>query len=198
MAKRIEYFLSLNSPWSYLGGERLKRIAAQAGAEVEVLPVKLGEVFGKTGGVPLPQRSPARQAYRLVELQRWRDHLGIPILLQPKHFPADEILAAHAVITAGRTGGDALAFAIAVGKALWEQDRDIGDAKVLGEVASSVGIDLDRLRADPAFPGAAERHTANTDRALERQVFGAPAYVYNGELFWGQDRLDFLERALRA
>jgi 2-hydroxychromene-2-carboxylate isomerase len=102
------------------------------------------------------------------------------------------------VITAGQTGGDALSLAIAVGKALWEQDRDIGDAKVLGEVASSVGIDLDRLRADPAFPGAAERHTANTDRALERQVFGAPAYVYNGELFWGQDRLDFLERALRA
>ena len=81
MAKRIEYYLSLNSPWSYLGGERLKRIAAAAGAEVEVLPMKLGEVFGKTGGVPLPQRPPERQAYRLVELQRWRDHLGIPILL---------------------------------------------------------------------------------------------------------------------
>ena len=198
MAKKIEYYLALNSPWSYMGGERLKRIAAAAGAEVEVLPVKLGEVFGKTGGLPLPQRSPERQAYRLVELQRWRDHLGIPILLKPKHFPADEILAAHAVITAGQTGGDALGLTIAVGKALWEQDRDIGDAGVLGEVAASVGIDLDRLRADPAFRGAADRHAENTDRALERQVFGAPAYVYDDELFWGQDRLDFLERALRA
>jgi 2-hydroxychromene-2-carboxylate isomerase len=181
-----------------MGGERLKRIAAAAGAEVEVLPMKLGEVFGKTGGVPLPQRPPARQAYRLVELQRWRDHLAIPILLKPKHFPADEVLAAQAVITAGLTGADALSFAIAIGKALWEEDRDIGDAAVLGEVAASVGIDLDRLRADPAFQGAADRHTANTERALERQVFGAPSYVYNGELFWGQDRLDFLERALRA
>ena len=198
MAKQIEYYLSLNSPWSYMGGERLKRIAAAAGAEVEVLPMKLGEVFGKTGGVPLPQRPPARQAYRLVELQRWRDHLAIPIVLKPKHFPADEVLAAQAVITAGLTGADALSFAIAIGKALWEEDRDIGDAAVLGEVAASVGIDLDGVRADPAFQGAAERHTANTDRALERQVFGAPAYVYNGELFWGQDRLDFLERALRA
>ena len=198
MAKQIEYYLSLNSPWSYMGGERLKRIAAAAGAEVEVLPMKLGEVFGKTGGVPLPQRPPARQAYRLVELQRWRDHLAIPIVLKPKHFPADEVLAAQAVITAGLTGADALSFAIAIGKALWEEDRDIGDAAVLGEVAASVGIDLDRLRADPAFQGAADRHTANTERALERQVFGAPSYVYNGELFWGQDRLDFLERALRA
>jgi 2-hydroxychromene-2-carboxylate isomerase len=198
MAKHIEYYLSLNSPWSYMGGERLKRIAAAAGAEVEVLPMKLGEVFGKTGGVPLPQRPPARQAYRLVELQRWRDHLAIPIVLKPKHFPADEVLAAQAVITAGLTGADALSFAIAIGKALWEEDRDIGDAAVLGEVAASVGIDLDRLRADPAFQGAADRHTANTERALERQVFGAPSYVYNGELFWGQDRLDFLERALRA
>jgi 2-hydroxychromene-2-carboxylate isomerase len=198
MAKQIEYYLSLNSPWSYMGGERLKRIAAAAGAEVEVLPMKLGEVFGKTGGVPLPQRPPARQAYRLVELQRWRDHLAIPIVLKPKHFPADEVLAAQAVITAGLTGADALSFAIAIGKALWEEDRDIGDAAVLGEVAASVGIDLDRLRADPAFQGAADRHAANTERALERQVFGAPSYVYNGELFWGQDRLDFLERALRA
>jgi 2-hydroxychromene-2-carboxylate isomerase len=198
MAKHIEYYLSLNSPWSYMGGERLKRIAAAAGAEVEVLPMKLGEVFGKTGGVPLPQRPPARQAYRLVELQRWRDHLAIPIVLKPKHFPADEVLAAQAVITAGLTGADALSFAIAIGKALWEEDRDIGDAAVLGEVAASVGIDLDRLRADPAFQGAADRHTANTERALERQVFGAPSYVYNGELFWGQDRLDLLERALRA
>ena len=102
------------------------------------------------------------------------------------------------MITAQDTGLDALSFAIAVGKALWEQDRDIGDAGVLGEVAASVGLDLDGLRADPAFQGAADRHIANTDRALERQVFGAPAYVYDGELFWGQDRLDFLERALRT
>lgn len=198
MTKTVAYYLSLNSPWCYFGGHRLAAIAAETGAEVEVLPIQLGVVFAKTGGVPLPKRAPERQAYRLLELRRWRDHLGIPIVLQPAHFPADEALAAQAVIAAGVRGEDALSLATAIGGALWTDNRDIGERAVLATVAGTLGLDLDALLSEDLAPICRQRYAENTERALADKVFGVPAYVYRGELFWGQDRLDFLRRALSA
>jgi len=194
--KVIDYYLTLISPWAYLGSQRFAGIARRHGAEVRVKPVNFGEIFPRTGGLPLAKRAPERQAYRLVELKRWSSHLGIPIHLQPKFFPAAEATAAGMVIAAGETGGDALALAQAFGKAVWEEERDIADPATCEAVARESGHDAAALMARAKDPATAERHSALTEEAVARGVFGAPSYVYRDEIFWGQDRLDFLERAL--
>jgi 2-hydroxychromene-2-carboxylate isomerase len=198
MSKVIDYYLTLNSPWAYLGSARFAEIARRHGAEVRVKPVNFGEIFPRTGGLPLPKRAPERQAYRLVEMKRWSAFLGIPINLQPAHFPAQEKLAACMVIAAGESGGDPLALAQAFGRALWEQQRDFGDRATCEAIAAETGHRADELLAAAEAPATAARHEALTEEAVARGVFGSPSYVYRDEIFWGQDRLDFLDRALAA
>lgn len=196
MSKVIDYYLTLISPWAYLGSQRFAEIARRHGAEVRVKPVNFGEIFPRTGGLPLAKRAPERQAYRLAELKRWSAHLGIPINLQPAHFPANEQSAAHLVIAAGDHGGDGLALAQAFGCAVWEQQRDIADRAACAAIVEETGHDAAALLEAAADPAIAARHAALTEEAVSRGVFGAPSYVYRDEIFWGQDRLEFLDRAL--
>ena len=195
MAKVVDYYFTLNSPWTYLGSARLERMAAAQGAEIRVKPAKMAVIFPQTGGLPLPKRAPARQAYRLVELARWRDHLGMPLNLEPAFFPADETLGVGLVIAAGEAGGDALKLAHAILRAVWAEERNMADEATLAAILEEWGFDaglMERARA----PEVAAKHDTFTEEALAAGVFGAPSYVLEGELFWGQDRLDFLERAL--
>jgi 2-hydroxychromene-2-carboxylate isomerase len=196
MSKLIDYYFTLNSPWAYLGSARFAEIAKKHCAEVRVKPANFGEVFPRTGGLPLPKRAPERQAYRLVELQRWRDFLGIPINLKPAHFPSQEGLAARMVIAAGDSGGHPLELAHAFGKAVWEQERSFGDPATCEAIAGETGHDGAKLRAAAEDPALEKRHAELTEEAIARGVFGSPSYVYKDEIFWGQDRLDFLDRAL--
>ncbi len=196
MTKTVDYHYSLISPWSYLGGPRLDRIAAAAGATVNFKPINLGTVFPATGGLPLPKRAPERQAYRMAELGRWRDHLGVPLNLEPRHFPAPDALAARTVIAARRAGADAGRLTNAIMRAVWTEERNIAEAETLRAIAGENGIDGDALLAEAETQAVADDYAADTDEAIARGVFGAPTYIYEGELYWGQDRLDFLERAL--
>lgn len=192
----IDYYLSLNSPWTYLGGPRLEAIARRHGAEVRVKPVDFGTIFPRTGGLPLPKRAPARQAYRLMELERWRRHLAMPLNLQPRHFPTPAAKAAALVIAAETEGGDPLSLAQAILRSLWAEERDIEADETLDELARATGHDGAALLARARAPEIAAAQTAFTEEALARGVFGAPTYVLGEELFWGQDRLEFLDRAL--
>ena len=196
MTKTVDYHYSLVSPWSYLGGPRLDRIAAAAGATVNFKPINLGTVFPATGGLPLPKRAPERQAYRMAELKRWRDHLGVPLNLEPRHFPAPDALAARTVVAARRAGADAGRLTNAIMRAVWAEERNIADAETLRAIAGENGIDGDATLAEAETQAVADEYAADTDEAIARGVFGAPTYIYEGELYWGQDRLDFLERAL--
>ena len=198
MAKTIDYYLTLVSPWAYLGSRRLEEIARARGAEVKVKPVNYGVIFPKTGGLPLAKRAPERQAYRLVELERWSEALDMPLNLHPRHFPAPEALAAEMVIAADQGGGDPLRLAHAVLRAVWAEERDISDPATLEALAAETGHDGLALMARAAEPEIKTAYEALTEAALETGVFGAPTYVYEGELFWGQDRLDLLDRALGA
>lgn len=198
MSKVIDYYLTLISPWTYMGSQRFAEIAAQHGAEVRVKPVNFGEVFPRTGGQPLAKRAPERQAYRMMELKRWRKHLNMPIHLEPKFFPANDRLAACVVLAAGESGGKPLELAQAFGKAVWEQERNIADEATCKAIAEETGHDGEALLAKAKEETMAERFAALTEEAISRGVFGAPSYVYNDEIFWGQDRLDFLDRALAA
>ena len=196
MTKTVDYYFTLTSPWTYLGHQRFVEIARRHGAEIRVKPVDYGVIFPQTGGLPLPKRAPARQAYRLMELQRWRARLGIELNLHPKFFPAPADAAARVVIAADQAGGDALGLAHAILTAIWTQEKDIADLPSLTEIANAAGQDGAALVAASEEPEAQAAFEASTQEALARGVFGAPSYLYKDALFWGQDRLEFLDRAL--
>jgi carboxymethylenebutenolidase len=198
MPLHIDYYVSLNSPWTHLGAARIEAMAMAHGASLRIYPVDFGTVFANSGGLPLPRRSPQRQAYRLQELARWRDHLGIPINIQPKFFPASEAQTAPCIIAVRETIGDhaAIKLAHAVLKAVWQQERNPADPTELAVLIRSIGLDPDaviQLGADPKWQAT---RPAETQAALDRGVFGAPSYVIGGDIFWGQDRLEFVERRL--
>ncbi|MBV1800041.1 2-hydroxychromene-2-carboxylate isomerase [Siccirubricoccus sp. G192] len=198
MARHIDYYASLNSPWTHLGAARIEALAAKHGASLRIWPVDFGTIFAGSGGLPLPKRSPQRQAYRLQELARWRDHLGIPITIQPRHFPARELPATCCVIALRETMGDAPAIRLAhrVLKALWEEEQDTGDPATLAALIAEQGLDPEAVMRLGAEPRWAERRDADTQAALARGVFGAPSYVIGEDIFWGQDRLEFVDRRL--
>ena len=197
MSKHVDYYLTPVSPYTYLGHDRFVAIARKHGATVAVKPIDLGEVFPVSGGLPLSKRAPQRQAYRLMELRRWSRWLQIPLNLHPAYFPTSANLASRFVLAALEEGVDAaLDLVGALGRALWAEDRDIADPATLAAVATSTGRDAAALTARAEAPDIAMRYKVLTQEAIDRGVFGAPTYVCDGELFWGQDRLDFLDRAL--
>jgi 2-hydroxychromene-2-carboxylate isomerase len=198
MSKTIQYFLAPHSPWTYLGHERLVALAKTTGAQVEVKPFDLGKVFGASGGLPLAKRAPQRQAYRLVELARWSELLQVPLKTQPKFFPVPPDGAAKLIIaTRTSLGADAaLAVAGALMRALWTEDKNISDEETLAQLAAGCGFDGRMLVKSSLTAGVQEQYERNTDAAMAANVFGAPWYVVDGEGFWGQDRLDFVGRAL--
>ncbi len=199
MNKTIDYYFSPLSPWAYLGHARFVALAQAGGSAVRVLPADFGKVFAVSGGLPLGLRAPQRQAYRLVELRRFADHLQLPIHLQPQFFPAQGDDAARLIIAVDRADGAqaALRLAGAVLSAVWAQQRDVADAAVLAQLLAE--NDLDAARQDQSREAATQqRYEANIQAAIDAGVFGAPSYCLDGEIFWGQDRLDFLQRRLAA
>jgi 2-hydroxychromene-2-carboxylate isomerase len=194
----IDYYVSLNSPWTHLGAARIEAMAMANNASMRIYPVDFGAIFAQSGGLPLPKRSPQRQAYRLQELARWRDHLGIPIHVQPKFFPAGEQLSSGCIIALRETVGDQPAIKLAhrVLKSVWQEERNPGEAATLATLISEIGLDPDQVMEAGNDPKWADRRMADTQAALDRGVFGAPSYVIGQDIFWGQDRLEFVERRL--
>ena len=199
MTPTIEYFFAPQSPWAYLGHQRLQDIGAAAGARIELLPADYGRIFPQSGGLPLPKRAPQRQAYRLVELARFSQHLGLPLIPQPTHFPVPGDDAARLIIAVQQHDGTAaaMAFTGALMRALWVQDRHIADPATLAALLAEQGLSAQRLD-DARLPAVQQAYDHNTDRAIALGVFGAPSYAVEGEVFWGQDRLDFLQRRLQT
>ena len=195
----IDYYFTAQSPWTCLGHDRFVRMAEAAGAQVRVLPADFGQIFAASGGLPLAKRAPQRQAYRLVELRRFSAHLGVPMNLQPRFFPVAADDAGRLIIAASIEGGSQAALALggAIFRAVWQQDRNIADAQTLAQLLAEQGLPaawLEQARS-PQVQQVYESHTAG---AIAAGVFGAPSYVVEGEIFWGQDRLDFLQRRLAA
>jgi 2-hydroxychromene-2-carboxylate isomerase len=200
MSITIDYYLSLNSPWTYMGSAPFAEIARRHGAEVNVKPAKFGPIFEQTGGLPLPKRSPQRRAYRLMELRRWREVRGLPLNVEPKYFPSDDLAAVRLVIAAKLQGKDAHLLSLEFGRAIWEREESLADAAVMAAAAQRAGLDVSALRANgPSDAELDALYEQYTQDALNSGVFGAPSYVLpSGEIFWGQDRLELLERALKS
>ena len=195
----IDYYMTLNSPWTYLGSALFAEIAKRNGATVNIKPCQFGPIFEQTGGLPLPKRAPARRAYRMMELKRWREVRGLPLVLEPKFFPTDDKAATRLVLAAKLARKDAHKLSLELGRALWEREENLADPAALAAAAQRVGLDAAALRAggpsDAELDALLEQYTKE---ALAAGVFGAPSFVLpSGEIFWGQDRLELLERQLK-
>ena len=197
--RSVDYFFATMSPWTYLGHARFVQIAHAAGATVRVRPMDLGQVFPVSGGLPLPQRAPQRQAYRLVELRRFADWLQLPLNLQPAFFPVKGDASAQLIVAVDQHDGSvaALRLAGAVLAACWAQDRNIADPDCLAQLLAECGLSPERLVQSQA-PDVVATCQAHPQAAIAGGIFGAPSYVVDGEIFWGQDRLDFLQHKLGA
>lgn len=199
MALVVDYYFAPPSPWSYLGHERFAAMAKAAGATINVLPVDLGRVFPVSGGLPLAKRAPQRQAYRLTDLARVSAFLERPLHPQPRYFPVNGNDAAMLIIAVDRMDGTDAAMRItgAIMRGVWAEQRNIADPSVLQAMLAENGLPARRLE-DSQSQAVHERYDADSQAAIDAGVFGAPTYVIEGELFWGQDRLDFVERRLAA
>lgn len=197
MPKVCEYFFAPQSPWTYLGHDRFVALARQNGVQIDIKPCDLGKIFGVSGGVPLAKRPPQRQAYRLVELKRWSEFLQMPLNLQPKFFPVPGDPAAKLIIATKLAHGTdaALDVAGAIMRAVWAEERNIADPDTLAAIAGMFGHDGKALVKSSETTSVQSEYDRFTDEAIAANVFGSPWYVVDGEGFWGQDRLDFVERA---
>ena len=196
---QIDYYLAPQSPWTYLGHQRLADMAQGAGASIVVRPIDMARVFAATGGVQLKDRSAQRKAYRLAELSRYRDYLGVPLVLEPKYFPVDSTVASKLIIAVQQAEGDAAAFKLsgALMAAVWSEERNIADKQTLAAVLGECGLSQDHL-TDAESQSVQVTFDKYTQSAIDLGVFGAPTYVVDGEMFWGQDRLIFVAQALQG
>ena len=198
MSHSVDYYFVPQSPWAYLGHQRFQNILKKSGASVRVMPFDLGgKVFPISGGLPLGQRAPQRQAYRLTELERFSKWLGAPLHLKPTFFPVSGDDAAKLIIAVDMAVGADAAMNIsgAILSAVWSQQRNIADEKTVMELLHEQQLPAACL--EQSYSQAVhERYESYTQMAIDAGVFGAPSYVLAGEIFWGQDRLDFVERAL--
>ena len=199
MRHTVDYFLAPQSPWTYLGHERFAALVRETGSAVRVRPMDLGKIFPISGGLPLPKRAPQRQAYRLLELRRFSEALGVPLNPEPRFFPVAGDPAARLITAVAMLDGADAAMKLtgAVTTAVWAQERDIASMDVLAELLAECGLNAARL-VQSQQPDVQARYEEHTQAAIDASVFGAPSYVIDGELFWGQDRLDFVARKLRA
>ena len=198
MARTVDYYFSVVSPWAYIGHAPFMDIVQRHGISVNYKPVFLGRVFQETGGLPLPQRHPARQRYRLLELQRWRDKRGLNFNINPKFWPFDVKLADRFAIAIAASNKDPDPFLRRAFKGVWEEERNLGDPLVIAVLAEAAGLDSSTLM-DMAQGDVTEAlYALNLENAIAADVFGSPAYVLEGEVFWGQDRLDLLEDAVQS
>lgn len=198
MPHTVDYYFAPQSPYAYLGHARFVKLAKEAGAKVNVLPVDLGgKVFPVSGGVPLAKRAPQRQAYRLIELRRFAEWLDLPLNPQPRYFPVNGDDAARLIIAVDLKDGTeaALNLTQAAMAAVWAQNRHIADEATLAALLAEQGLNPARLEESHSQT-VHERYEEDTQRAIDAGVFGAPSYVIEGEIFWGQDRLDFVQRRL--
>ena len=193
----IEYFFTLVSPWTFIGDPILRDIATRSGAKIEHVPVNLGRVFDASGGLPLAKRSDQRKALRMQELKRWRTYRGIDFNLEPAYFPASDKKAAAVVIAAQQAGHDVGELSYAFMRAVWAEEKNIADPETIIDVTNACGMDGAALLDQASDDTINKEWGANTDRAIAAGVMGSPFYIVDGDqCYWGQDRLEFVERQL--
>jgi 2-hydroxychromene-2-carboxylate isomerase len=198
MARPIDYYFSLQSPWAYIGHGLFQDLASTYNLKVNYKPVLLVELFSETGGLPLAKRHPARQRYRMLELQRWRDKRGLKFHLQPEHWPFNGRLADGVVIAALEAGQNPEPFIRRAFAGVWDEQIKLGDPAAIAKVADDSGLAGAKLVERSASNEISAAYEQNRQDAIAAGVFGSPAWVLDGEVFWGQDRIELLADALKS
>ena len=198
MSRQVDYYFSFSSPWAYIGHKAFRDVVETYGLKVNHKPVVLVDLFSETGGLPLIKRHPVRQRYRLVELQRWRDKRGLNFHFQPKHVPLNARLADGVVIAAMELGLEPDPFLRRAFPAVWEQELNLADPAIIAKIADDAGLPGDRLVGRSASEEISAAYEQNRQDAITADVFGSPVYVLDGEVFWGQDRIELLADALKS
>lgn len=193
--KTVYYYHALSSPWAYLGWPEFRRLIEKHDLDVVVRPTR---IVPENGGVPLRSRPQPRQDYHAVELERWRKRLNMPLVLKPAHYPTNNEFSARMVIAADRLGLPSLELSHALLRALWSEEKDVTLPEVRIAVADSLGLDGAKLQAMEDTPDIMQAWHDSHHEATERGVFGTPTWIYKDVLYWGQDRLSFLDEALSA
>ena len=196
MSKIVDYYAGLSSPWTYLGHKRFCDLAKKSKANVNFKPVDFGVIFPATGGLPLAKRAPERQKYRFMELERWRKELNVPLNLEPKFFPVNPEMASRMCIALDESSGNALGLAERFMQAVWAEDQNLADPETLTQITDGFGLDGKQLLEQANDQKYMDLHQFYSEEAIDRGVFGAPSYVIEDEVFWGQDRLNFVEKKL--
>ena len=199
----LHCYYSLSSPWAYLAGPQLQDIVRRHRVRLLLKPYDFQTVVPKTGGVPIRTRPEPRRAYHDLELARWSEYLGMPLVLKPRHYPYEKPAdpnwnkyAGWMVITAQDQGLDAFPLSHAILRAVWAEERNIALPETRRQIADENGYDGAALVAAEQSPRVQELYRTYSDEALALGVFGAPSFVLDGVIFWGQDRLGFVDRAL--
>jgi 2-hydroxychromene-2-carboxylate isomerase len=197
MLRSIDYWFTLASPWAFLGHQPFLDLATAHGVTVNYKPVDLGEVFPHTGGLPLPKRHPARQRYRILELQRWREARGVALKIHPKHWPFPVATANRSIVALAQTGADPGRYTRRCFEGIWVEDKDLGQNETLLALLKECGHDGTKILEAAKSDAVGAIYARNAEDAVAANVIGSPCYVLDGEVFWGQDRLPLLESALR-
>ncbi len=194
---KLKYYYSVASPFAYLAVDRFIDLVNKKNITVDEKPFDLvGKVFPNTGGVPVPKRHPSRLKYRLVEINRVAKKFNVQINPQPKFFPPQDPHTPAKFAIAAIKDGNKLTFGKECLKILWAKEKDISLEATLKEICSNLTLDFDKLKELANSSEINAIYEKNSNDAIEENVFGAPTYIYNDEIFWGQDRLEYLEDAL--
>jgi 2-hydroxychromene-2-carboxylate isomerase len=196
---KIEYYYSVASPYAYMGIDRFQELVKKYSLEVLEKPFDLvGKVFPETGGVPVPKRHPARQKYRLIEIERFGKKNNLKINKQPKFFPPADPHKAALFTIATIENGQSLNFGKEVLTKLWADEQDISQDTVLENICNKLNINFSELKKQAETEEIKNIYLSNSQEAIDKGVFGAPSFILDNELFWGQDRLDFLEDKIKS
>ena len=196
-AKTVEFFFDFGSPTSYLAYTQLPRIAAETGAQLRLRPMLLGGVFKATGNAS-PVSVPAKGRWMGSDMPLWAKRYGVPFAFNPA-FPINTLSLMRGAAGLQLRQPERLgAYCDAIYSALWQHQKNLGDAAVLAATLAAAGFDAEAFVALVADPEVKAALVATTEEAVARGVFGAPSCFVGDQLFFGQDRLDFVREALKA
>lgn len=193
MATQVEFFFDYGSPFSYLADTQLPALAQRTGATIVYRPMLLGAVLKETGNAS-PMAVPAKGRYMSTELQRWAQRYGVPFHTNP-FFPINTLRLMRGSVAALLDGTFA-AYHRAIFSGVWVKGLNLGEETVLREVLRAAGLDADRVVTRLEEQEVKDQLRANTEEAVRRRVFGAPTFFVGEEMFWGNDRLPFVEEQL--
>ncbi|CAI8721349.1 2-hydroxychromene-2-carboxylate isomerase [Pseudomonas sp. ODNR1LW] len=195
MSKTVEFYFDLGSPATYLAYTQLPKICAQTDSQLIYVPFLLGGVFKATGNAS-PATIPAKGRYMFIDLDRYAKRYGVPLTINP-HFPINTLVLMRAVTGVQlRQPERFAAFIDCLFQALWIDGRNLNDPATVGAVLSENGFDPQEILALSAEEEVKIALKDTTEKAVQRGVFGAPSMFVDGQLFFGQDRLDFVVEAL--